>query len=136
MFDTKKSHLVTIIFVVVRPQIKRAKQHEERDTVEDVEVLGPVGEVTLYVEGLDGVYQYQDELDLETTAMVWSKTMVSPVSPQCRYHNRVWTRWGRNKMLAILQTRSNALSWMQAFEFPLTFGPVDNKPSVFQIMAW
>ena len=48
------------------------------------------------------------------------------------------THWGREKMAAVFQTLSNALSWMKMYEFQLKFpgGPINTFPALIQIMAW
>ena len=52
------------------------------------------------------------------------------------------THWGQDKMDAILQTFSNAFSWMKlwiSLKFSLKFvpaGPINNIPALVQIMAW
>ena len=52
------------------------------------------------------------------------------------------THWGRNKIVAILQTFSNAFSWMKIWiliKISLKFvpkGPIDNIPALVKKLAW
>ena len=55
------------------------------------------------------------------------------------------SHWGRNKMDISQITFSNAFSWMKMYEFGLRLhwslflrakGPINNIPSLVQIMAW
>ena len=66
-------------------------------------------------------------------------------NPPSLFTCRHWlTNWGRDKMAAFSQTTfSNAFSLIKMFEFRLQFqlkyvpkGPINNIPTLFQIMAW
>ena len=92
--------------------------------------------------------EYKSEFEFPKRHLIFCQHRLYFMKSQKTPQKENWwmlSHWGRDKMAAIFQrTFSNAFSWMKMYEFrliniPVKFVPkcpINNIPSLFQIMAW